>query len=250
MHIPQLIAHRGYAKYYPENTLCSLEAALPGACYVELDVQLSRDLVPVVIHDAGLERTAGVPGSVPDMEYNALRSLSVAEHARLGGDFDNAHLPALQEVVAWMQPLPRLQAFVEIKSESLSRFGIATVVRRVMEVVAPVRQRVIVISYDRDAVQHARDSGAMASGWVLSTWDEDSLAEAAALAPDYLFCNHRKIPGTLSRLPRGPWCWALYEITDPQLALDWAARGADLIETMAIGEMLAHPVLARRGCGG
>jgi hypothetical protein len=40
----------------------------------------------------------------------------------------------------------------------------------------------------------------------------------------------------------------LYDIEQPQLALDWASRGASLIETADIGAMLEHPVLARRAC--
>ena len=45
-------------------------------------------------------------------------------------------------------------------------------------------------------------------------------------------------------LAEGPWRWAIYEITDPEQALDLAARGAGLVETMMIGEMLADPRLA------
>jgi hypothetical protein len=40
----------------------------------------------------------------------------------------------------------------------------------------------------------------------------------------------------------------LYDIMDPGTALDWAQRGAALIETADIGKMLQHPVLGRRAC--
>ena len=42
----------------------------------------------------------------------------------------------------------------------------------------------------------------------------------------------------------------IYEVVSPALALELAQRGADLIETMAIGEMLADPVLGKRRCRG
>lgn len=49
-----LVAHRGCAARYPENTLAAVAAALQeGACCVEVDVQLSADRVPVLMHDNG-----------------------------------------------------------------------------------------------------------------------------------------------------------------------------------------------------
>ncbi|MFV1985497.1 MAG: glycerophosphodiester phosphodiesterase family protein, partial [Thiohalomonadales bacterium] len=42
--IPRIVAHRGYAKKYPENTLISISAAFDlGACFVEIDVQCLND---------------------------------------------------------------------------------------------------------------------------------------------------------------------------------------------------------------
>ena len=58
--IPQLVAHRGYSLRYPENTLLAIEQAfIAGACYVECDVQLTQDGVPVLLHDNNLQRTTG-----------------------------------------------------------------------------------------------------------------------------------------------------------------------------------------------
>ncbi|MFM2287572.1 MAG: hypothetical protein RL684_715, partial [Pseudomonadota bacterium] len=60
-----LVAHRGNAAECPENTLPAFQSALQlGVRFLELDVQLSRDGVPIVIHDHLLARTTGLPGSV------------------------------------------------------------------------------------------------------------------------------------------------------------------------------------------
>ena len=49
----QLVAHRGHALEYPENTLPAFASALQlGVRHLELDVQLSRDRVPIVLHDS------------------------------------------------------------------------------------------------------------------------------------------------------------------------------------------------------
>ena len=56
---PHLIAHRGNAAEFPENTLPAFESALElGVRNIEFDVQLTSDKVPVVIHDADLKRVA------------------------------------------------------------------------------------------------------------------------------------------------------------------------------------------------
>src|ERR1051325_6829839 len=58
---PLIIGHRGASYVAPENTLGSFTRALAdGADGIEFDVRLSRDQIPVVIHDETLKRTAGL----------------------------------------------------------------------------------------------------------------------------------------------------------------------------------------------
>lgn len=72
------IAHRGASAYEPENTLRSIRRALElGADGIEIDLHLSRDGHPVVIHDETLRRTTGHPGRVADLTLPELRRLNV-----------------------------------------------------------------------------------------------------------------------------------------------------------------------------
>ncbi len=81
LQLPKVVGHRGAAAYAPENTLESFrEARKRGAHWVEIDVKLTADSVPIVMHDSSLKRTTGVdrlaaetraadlPGSVPTFE--------------------------------------------------------------------------------------------------------------------------------------------------------------------------------------
>jgi glycerophosphoryl diester phosphodiesterase len=237
---PALIAHRGYALRYPENTLESLTAAVEArAGYVEFDVQLTADRVPVLMHDADFWRTGRIDRSVLDTTLEHIRDIWVNETARLGPEFFEVHVPTLAETADWLKAHPGVKAFVEIKRESLRKFGRADVVSRIVEGLKPVISRCAVISFDLDAVRLARERGAEGIGWVLASWDPETRAAAEGLGPEYLFCDYRMIPDDAEALWPGPWDWAFYEIVDPDLALALAAFGAKFIETMAIGEMLA-----------
>jgi glycerophosphoryl diester phosphodiesterase len=75
---PLIIGHRGAAAVAPENTLAAFEAAIrAGADGVEFDVRLSRDGVPVVIHDNSLYRTGGVRRRVDELTFNELSEIDV-----------------------------------------------------------------------------------------------------------------------------------------------------------------------------
>ena len=80
----QVVAHRGYSSMFPENTM----AAFKGACelgvdYIELDVQLSKDGIPVLFHDTDMKRLTGQSGLIADYTYEELQAFDV------GSWFDN-----------------------------------------------------------------------------------------------------------------------------------------------------------------
>ena len=103
----KLVAHRGYCDAFPENTLESIKAALEcGAHAVEFDVQLTSDRVPVVCHDADLERTAMVERSILTSPYAEIREVSVGEPKRFNGRFQDSLLPSLQQMVALLATAP------------------------------------------------------------------------------------------------------------------------------------------------
>lgn len=248
---PQLVAHRGYAYRYPENSLEALRAALDaGVPFIEFDVQLSKDRVPVLLHDSSLARTAGLPRRVFEMSFAELLSIEVNETLRLGNTFQGIRIPALAQALSLLGEYPGAQAFVEVKRASLGRFGLTEVMKIVLGELRPHFEKCVLTSFDAQALAHARDAGAPRIAWVLEEYDLSARRQAQALGPDYLFCDYLKLPEGVDELWAGAWAWVLYEITDPQPAIQWYRRGAELIETMQVGEMLRDPRLAkgRLGC--
>jgi len=234
-----LVAHRGNARDFPENTVPALMSAVElGVRFLELDIQLSIDGVPMVIHDHELKRTAGVAGSVHDMTAAELTQVSVGERARFGDRYVDVKMPTLADTLRILEARPQLTLFVEIKRASLNRFGHDQVVHRVCEVLRPFRSQCVVISFDLPAVHLARQMGSLKIGWVLPQYDEHARLKFEAVKPDFLFCDHEKLPAGNGRLWRGPWRWALYEVETPELAVALAERGAHFVETMAVSPMI------------
>lgn len=244
--MPNLVAHRGYAAHWPENTLPALEGAVAaGARWVEVDVQLCADGVPVVLHDADLERVAGRDVSVFGLTAAALAAIPVGEPARFGARFAGLRAPTLHEFASWLAGRPDVFAFVELKEESIERFGRDAMVEACMAAMAPARGRWAPISFDYEVLALAGDAGADDLGWVVRDFDAAVEARARRLPARWLFCNHERLrPGPL---PTGPWDWVIYEVDDAALARSLAARGARWLETMAIGELrgaLGDPCVA------
>ncbi|MCF6282974.1 MAG: hypothetical protein L3J28_12360 [Candidatus Polarisedimenticolaceae bacterium] len=245
---PQLIAHRGYALHYPENSIEGISAALDaGAQYVEFDVHLSADEVAVVIHDAQLFRTTGQLGLVYETPLNKLRKLDANEPNRFRNRIRGIQIPTLQEMVSLLQGWPEVTPLIELKRASLNYFGRAKMVAQVMHDIQPILEQAMIISFDAESLLESRQQGAKRIGWVIETWNEEAHLTAQAMQPEYLICNHTKLPEPPTALWPGPWQWAVYDTADAELALQLAQRNISLIETMAIGEMLADPRLKPGG---
>ena len=77
---PIRLAHRGSRVLWPENTMFAFAGAVDqlGYHYLELDVRLTADRIPVVFHDATLERTTSGTGKVSDYTLDDLRSIDAA----------------------------------------------------------------------------------------------------------------------------------------------------------------------------
>lgn len=118
--VPQparVTAHRGASEAAPENTLPAIrEAVRAGADLVEVDVRQTADGALVLVHDAGLLRTAGVPMTVADTTLEALRRLDVGRwfHPRFAGE----PVPTLGDAIEAVRG--RAGLYVDIKPNPLT----------------------------------------------------------------------------------------------------------------------------------
>ncbi|MCI5060711.1 MAG: glycerophosphoryl diester phosphodiesterase [Alphaproteobacteria bacterium] len=96
--LPKVIGHRGACAYAPENTLESLHAASDlNVTWVEFDVKLTSDGIPVLFHDDTLERTTNGSGNMADTPYAELQNLECGSW--FADSFTGIKIPTLEEAV-------------------------------------------------------------------------------------------------------------------------------------------------------
>jgi glycerophosphoryl diester phosphodiesterase len=149
---PLLIAHRGASADAPENTIAAFELALAqGADGLELDVHLSADGHPVVIHDFTLERTTDGAGPVSALSVRELKRLDA------GGwrdrYFQGQRVQTLQEVLERFRD--RARFWLELKGGPALYPGLEERVVSTVEIYDAV-DRVLVQSFDPAAIGEVR----------------------------------------------------------------------------------------------
>jgi glycerophosphoryl diester phosphodiesterase len=126
-----VIGHRGAAGAAPENTLPGFRLALEqGADALELDIRVTGDGVPVVLHDPTLDRTTDRAGPVDGLPLEAVRQADAGYHFTPGGRAfpwrgRDARVPTLAEVLATFPAVPLL---IELKTPAAG-----PAVRRLLE---------------------------------------------------------------------------------------------------------------------
>lgn len=111
-----IVGHRGDRATAPENTMPALEAAMDGPmAFVETDVQLTADGVPVLFHDVELDRVTGRSGTIGALTAAEVAGLDAG--AWYSEDYRGVGVPTLEEFLAALGERPGVRALVELKGE-------------------------------------------------------------------------------------------------------------------------------------
>jgi len=125
-----IIAHRGFSELSPENTFPAFNLAINSGFHnFEFDVQLTKDHIPVVIHDFDLYRTTGEKGLISEKNYMEIQNLQAKNNFKL--DEDNYLIPKLDDLLKKYSGISNLhlelksrdQELPEIVLESLRKNG-------------------------------------------------------------------------------------------------------------------------------
>lgn len=159
-----IIGHRGAAALASENTLAALAKGLACADAVEVDVRVSADGVPVVIHDATLDRTTNGTGRVGDRSLEELRSLDAG---------DGERIPTLAEVLSLVKGKSLL--LVELKEPDAAEPALVAVKES-------GHRNVLVVSFHPEALARSRAvHKTVKTGLIVRTAGQDPVGRAVSL---------------------------------------------------------------------
>lgn len=110
------VNHRGYNVAAPENTLSAFKLSAQNRFdYVECDVSFTSDNVPVVLHDATIDRTSNGTGYISQMTFAEVREYDFGSW--YSEDFAGEKIPSFEEFIALCKKLG-LHPYIEIKSSA------------------------------------------------------------------------------------------------------------------------------------
>jgi glycerophosphoryl diester phosphodiesterase len=229
-----LVAHRGNADEFPENTLPAIASALElGVRFIAVDVQVSGNGIPMAMRDCDLTALAGIAGDATQMTAAELAQIDASEPQRFGDRFKGTCIPRLIDVLGLLGRRPEATAFIIMGRASLIRIGHDQVVAQVLETLKPYRSRCILVSPDLPAIYRARQMAGVPIGWIIGTYDQHTRLKCEALQPEYLFCDRMLLPVS-GNLWRGPWRWVIQDVPTLEHALKLAERGAHFIATSSV----------------
>jgi glycerophosphoryl diester phosphodiesterase len=142
--LPRLIGHRGVKDLEPENTLKSISAAFElGLECVEVDVKISKDKIPLLLHDDTLERTTTGFGLVSNFTFEEINQLDA-------GYFfykykTNIKVPKLSEVLEFVK---KKQKHINIELKPNKGLEILNVEKILEEVKKKSYQKIYFSSFD------------------------------------------------------------------------------------------------------
>ncbi len=158
--LPKIIGHRGCAGYAPENTLEGIHTAADmGIEWVELDVKITKDEIPIIFHDDTLDRTTNGGGNIADRTLEELKELECGNW--YGESFAGIQIPTLEEAIDVL--LERnLGLNLEIKPCPGKEKETAEVALDLLSTIWDDHDRLLISSFEHVSLETALD---MAEDW-------------------------------------------------------------------------------------
>lgn len=234
---PVICAHRGGGTLAPENTLAGMRyGAEHGFKGVEFDVMLSRDQVPVVVHDPKLGRTVVGNGTISDYTAAELQAMDAGRWHSLA--YAGEPIPLLDEVLQYCKQ-QKVWMNVEIKpapgqDEATARITSQHVAQMfAQELLAQPLDRAhlpLMSSFSFAAMQVAQATAPqLPRGMLYEEIPLDWPAQLQQLGCVSLHCNHQRLNAEMVRVIRAAGYWVfVYTVNDPARArelLDWGVNG-------------------------
>jgi glycerophosphoryl diester phosphodiesterase len=230
--LPLIIGHRGAAAYAPENTLESIRTAADmGVAWVELDVKLTKDQVPIIFHDEDLDRTTNGSGPVMLRTYEEISQLEAGSW--FADSFAGIKIPTLEEAAELIMELG-LGLNLEIKPCPGRERETAEVALDHLSRMWEDHDKLLISSFSHVSLEAARD---MANDWKRGLLIDDPMPPNWRDLADYLGAASINIGDKFTtrelveEIMDEDYAIAVWTVNDPQRARQLQQWGVDSIFT-------------------
>lgn len=221
--LPKVIGHRGACGYAPENTLASmLKAVELGVDWVEFDVMLTQDKIPIIMHDTTLNRTTSGEGKVAKTTWRDISKLDAGNGEKV---------PTFAELLEYLKKL-KLHINIEIKPTEGK------------EIITAERMYVILCSHWSIEQSLPLISSAQISslrvvykinpilplGYITDKWSDDLPNLLQKLHCISLHINHEELtPEKVQKIKNRNYFVLAYTVNDPLRAKELFSWGVDTV---------------------
>lgn len=184
----RILAHRGASKYAPENTMAAFRLAYKTQAEgIETDVQLTKDNVPVLIHDENVRRTTDGSGFVQGYTFEELRSLDAGSW--FSKEYKGEKIPSLEELLDWIRDYP-LFLHLELKTDVISYKNIERIVYDLLRKYN-VLDRTFISSFNEESISIMKGiNPSVTTAFLTSTKMRKLFTYLASLPADDLHVKH------------------------------------------------------------
>ncbi|MBB5634084.1 glycerophosphoryl diester phosphodiesterase [Cryobacterium mesophilum] len=230
-----IAGHRGDRSVAPENTMASMQAALDGPMeFVEADIQLTRDGIPVLLHDTFVNRTTNGSGRVGDLTLRELQELDAGSW--YSPAFARTRIPTLESLLSALQAK---QAAGNAKKALLELKGYWSTgeVRIVTDLIADygVGNLVIMSSFDLSTIDHLGEAdGTLPVAIITSHLPNDPVGFARLYGAMAIITSQSAVEGDLwvvDRMHRAGLGLVLYTLNTKSAWKNALALGVDGVIT-------------------
>jgi glycerophosphoryl diester phosphodiesterase len=144
-----LIGHRVVPSIAPENSLISLDIAKKNNFkWIETDVILTKDKIPIIFHDRTLDRLTHYKGIIKDMNYKELKNIDIG--SKYSSEFLKEKIPLLTQFIKKCSDLS-LNVFLELKNHDYDEIEFVSIVINSIKFYKDIS--IILCSYSRKIIQ-------------------------------------------------------------------------------------------------
>jgi len=225
------VAHRGDCEHHMENTLNSIKAAIAnGITHIEIDVQLTKDELPVAFHDDDLKRMFAINDALGNTLFSTIkqRPLRIGEHKVMHAAA--YYVPTLLQVVELIKQHPSVTLYVEVKNINFTYFSYQHVYHTLMLCLQPILPQVVFIGFSYRFLRYVKCFSHLPIAYVLPSWQHYSAKMLANLQPDIIFTNHNLIPEHETFHTKKE-TWVVYEVSTVDQAKELLKKGIHTFES-------------------